>query len=334
MLVSYSGKAKDVIALNDGEVQINFRDSISAFDGVKKEELAEKGITNCLTSVKLFEILNEYGFNTHFISKIGDSQLLCKKVTILPVEVVCRNISAGSFCRRYGYEEGIKFKQPIIEFFVKDDEYHDPLITESVAVQMKLITEDEAILLEAITRAVNEVLIKIFDLISLQLVDFKLEFGRTTEGQLLLADEISADTMRLWEKKTGEKKDKDRYRQNLGDVIVHYKDILERLDSIQKLPEYKPLSTVQVIIKLRKSVLDPAGEVIFRSLSRKRFKRIESVRLGKSAEIVFSTVPSSDLQSEIEEISEKILSNPLIEDFELKIQHHSEKSEKEHFQEE
>ncbi len=333
-MVSYSGKAKDVIVLNDGEVQINFRDSISAFDGVKKEELAEKGITNCLTSVKLFEILNDYGFNTHFISKINDSQLLCKKVTILPVEVICRNISAGSFCKRYGFEEGIKFKQPLIEFFVKDDEHHDPLITESVAVQMKLITKDEAILLEAITRAVNEILLKIFDLISLQLVDFKLEFGRTTEGQLLLADEISADTMRLWEKKTGEKKDKDRYRQDLGDVIVHYKDILERLNSIQKLPEYKPLSTVQVIIKLRKSVLDPAGEVIFRSLSRKGFKRIESVRLGKSAEIVFNTVPSSDLQSEIEEISEKILSNPLIEDFELKIQHHSEKSEKEHFQEE
>lgn len=333
-MVSYSGKAKDVIVLNDGEVQINFRDSISAFDGVKKEELAEKGITNCLTSVKLFEILNDYGFNTHFISKINDSQLLCKRVTILPVEVVCRNISAGSFCKRYGFEEGIKFKQPLIEFFVKDDEHHDPLITESVAVQMKLITKDEAILLEAITRAVNEILLKIFDLISLQLVDFKLEFGRTTEGHLLLADEISADTMRLWEKKTGEKKDKDRYRQDLGDVIVHYKDILERLNSIQKLPEYKPLSTVHVIIKLRKSVLDPAGEVIFRSLSRKGFKRIESVRLGKSAEIVFNAVPSSDLQSKIEEISEQILSNPLIEDFDLKIQHHSEKSEKEHFQEE
>ena len=268
-MVTYSGKAKDVVVLNDEEVQIIFRDSISAFDGVKKEELAEKGIINCLTSVKLFEILDEYGFSTHFISKISDSKLLCKNVTILPVEVVCRNISAGSFCRRYGFEEGIKFEQPLIEFFVKDDEYHDPLITESVAVQMKLITENEAILMEAITRAVNEVLIKIFDLISLQLVDFKLEFGRTTEGQLLLADEISADTMRLWEKETGEKKDKDRYRQDLGDVIVHYKDILERLNSIQKLPDYKPWSTVQVIIKLRKSVLDPAGEMTFRSLSRK-----------------------------------------------------------------
>lgn len=333
-MVTYSGKAKDVVVLNDKEVQIIFRDSISAFDGVKKEELAEKGIINCLTSVKLFEILDEYGFNTHFISKISDSKLLCKKVTILPVEVVCRNISAGSFCRRYGFEEGIKFKQPLIEFFVKDDEHHDPLITESVAVQMKLITDNEAILMEAITRAVNEVLLKIFDLISLQLVDFKLEFGRTTEGQLLLADEISADTMRLWEKKTGEKKDKDRYRQELGDVIVHYKDILDRLNSIQKLPNYKPLSTARVIIKLRKSVLDPAGEVTFRSLSRKGFKRIESVRLGKSAEIAFNAVPSSELQTEIEEISAKILSNPLIEDFDLTIRHHLEKSEKEHVKEE
>lgn len=330
----YSGKAKDVIVLNSEEVQINFRDSISAFDGVKTEELTEKGKTNCLTSVKLFEILNEYGFKTHFISKINDSQLLCKNVSILPIEVVCRNISAGSFCKRYGFAEGINFKKPLIEFFVKDDEHHDPLITESVAVQMKFITESEAILMEAITRAVNEVLIKIFDLISLQLVDFKLEFGRTSEGQLLLADEISADTMRLWENKTGEKKDKDRYRQDLGDVIVHYKDILERLNSIQKLPEYKPLSTVQVIIKLRKSVLDPAGEVTFRSLTRKGFNRIELVRLGKSAEIAFNAVPSSELQLEVEEISEKILSNPLIEDFELKIKHHSEKSESEQVLEE
>lgn len=333
-MVTYSGKAKDVKVLNDEEVQINFRDSISAFDGIKKEELPGKGITSCLTSVKLFEILNGYGFATHYISKINETQMLCKKVTILPVEVVCRNISAGSFCKRYGYEEGIKFEKPLIEFFVKDDEHHDPLITESVAVQMKLITENEAILMEAITRAVNEVLIKIFNLISLQLVDFKLEFGKTTAGQLLLADEISADTMRLWEKKTGEKKDKDRYRQDLGDVIVHYKDILERLNTIQKIPKYMPLSTVQVIIKLRKSVLDPAGEVIFRSLSRKGFNSVESARLGKSAEIAFNAVPSSELQSEIEEISAKILSNPLIEDFEFKIQHLSEKSEKEYDEEE
>ncbi len=333
-MVTYSGKAKDVKVLNDKEVQISFRDSISAFDGIKKEELPDKGITSCLTSVKLFEILDGYGFATHYISKIDETQMLCKKVTILPVEVVCRNISAGSFCRRYGYEEGIRFEKPLIEFFVKDDEHHDPLITESVAVQMKLVTENEAILMEAITRAVNEVLIKIFDLISLQLVDFKLEFGKTTAGQLLLADEISADTMRLWEKKTGEKKDKDRYRQDLGDVIVHYKDILARLNAIQKIPKYMPLSTVQVIIRLRKSVLDPAGEVIFRSLSRKGFNSVESTRLGKSAEIVFNAVPSSELQSEIEEISAKILSNPLIEDFEFKIQHHSEKNEKEYVEEE
>ncbi|MBY9001079.1 MAG: phosphoribosylaminoimidazolesuccinocarboxamide synthase [Candidatus Heimdallarchaeota archaeon] len=322
----WSGKAKDVLVLENEKVQINFRDSISAFDGVKKEELVDKGKTNCLTSVKLFELLNNYGFETHFISQINDTQILCEYVEILPVEVVCRNISAGSFCRRYGYEEGLVFDQPLVEFFVKDDAHHDPLITQAVAVQMKLISKMDAILMEAITRAVNEILVKVFGLISLQLVDFKLEFGRSKSGQLLLADEISLDTMRLWEKKTGEKKDKDRYRQDLGDVIVHYKNILDRLSNIKKLPDYNPISTARVIIKLKKSVLDPAGEVTFRSLSRKGYQNIDNVRLGKSAEIIFNAVPTSTIQLELEAISEKILSNPLIEDFEFKIQHHPEKS--------
>ncbi|MCK5141398.1 MAG: phosphoribosylaminoimidazolesuccinocarboxamide synthase, partial [Candidatus Heimdallarchaeota archaeon] len=259
-MVTYSGKAKDVVVLNDEEVQIIFRDSISAFDGVKKEELAEKGIINCLTSVKLFEILDEYGFSTHFISKISDSKLLCKNVTILPVEVVCRNISAGSFCRRYGFEEGIKFEQPLIEFFVKDDEHHDPLITESVAVQMKLITENEAILMEAITRAVNEVLIKIFDLISLQLVDFKLEFGKDPQDSILLADEISGDTIRVWDEKS-ESLDKDLFRTSTGDVNEAYTQLLQRLQKTKAEDINALEEMILVTIMPKDGIKNPQGEV-------------------------------------------------------------------------
>ena len=320
-LEKYSGKAKDIILLENEQVKVIYRNSISAFDGVKTEELEDKGKVNCLTSSKIFEILNNYGFSTHYMSKINENEHLCKHVRILPVEVVCRNISAGSFCRRYGFDEGIEFDTPIIEFFVKDDEYHDPLITESAAIQMKLISQEDATLMEAITRSVNEVLLKVFESISLKLVDFKLEFGKTKDGELLIADEISADTMRLWEMKTGEKKDKDRYRQDLGDVIAHYKDILQRLETIENIPKFYPASTSQIVIRLRKSVLDPAGEVTYRSLMRKGYDNIETVRLGKSAEILFSEVPSSKLQGKLEEISEKILSNPLIEDFSISIRH-------------
>jgi phosphoribosylaminoimidazole-succinocarboxamide synthase len=324
-MVVYSGKAKDVIEIDEDRVKIVFRDSISAFDGIKKEELTDKGRINCLTSTKLFEILNEYGFETHFIKKISDTELICKRVEILPVEVVCRNYSAGSLCKRYGLEKGIKFDIPLIEFFVKDDELHDPLIASDVAINLQMIERKEAILLEAITRAVNEALRKIFESISLVLVDFKLEFGKTVDGRIVIADEISADTMRLWEKESGEIKDKDRYRQDLGDVIIHYKDIQERLEQIKSLPPLDLKSSVRVIIKLKDSVLDPAGEVTLRSLKRKEFKNIEDVRLGKSSFLLFSETPSFALQEKIEKISRDILSNPLIENHSYEIHFGSDK---------
>jgi phosphoribosylaminoimidazole-succinocarboxamide synthase len=319
-LALYSGKAKDVTILEDNKVKITYRDSISAFDGIKKDELSRKGETNCQTSSILFDILNRYGFPTHFIEQLNDTQHICKKVDVIPVEIVCRNYAAGSFCKRYGTEKGYKFSKPVIEFFLKDDDLHDPLVNREVAIQMGWCNEKETKLMEAITLAVNKVLIKIFDLISLTLVDFKLEFGKSDDGTILIADEISADTMRLWDLDTGEIKDKDRYRKDLGAVIESYEDILNRLKSIKDLPEI-PLSTqASVRIELKKTVLDPAGEVTFRSLKRNQYEGIATVRLGKNAILYFNQIPSSNLQSSIEEISEKILSNPLIEDYSLNIE--------------
>jgi phosphoribosylaminoimidazole-succinocarboxamide synthase len=315
VLVVYSGKAKDVTLLEGNKVRITFRDSISAFDGVKKEELEEKGKINCRTSVILFEFLNRYGFATHFISQLSETEMICKKVDVKPVEIVCRNISAGSFCKRYGVDKGIEFEIPIIEFFLKDDALHDPLVTKEVAIQMGWFTKEEAILMETTTRAVNQVLSDIFRRISLKLVDFKLEFGKTENCELILADELSADSMRLWEMETGEIKDKDRYRQDLGEVINHYKDILQRLENIKTCPEIPIKTKAEVTIELKESVLDPAGEVTLRSLRRKGYLGVEDVRLGKSARILFSLTPSPNLQNMIKEISETILSNPLIENY-------------------
>ncbi|MCE7740875.1 MAG: phosphoribosylaminoimidazolesuccinocarboxamide synthase [Candidatus Heimdallarchaeota archaeon] len=317
----YSGKAKDIELLDEKEVKIHFRDSISAFDGEKTEELLNKGEVNCRTSAKLFEILNEYNIETHYLKSISSRDLLCEKVDIIPVEIVCRNIAAGSFCRRYGIEIGTNFDQPLVEFFLKEDELHDPLITEEAAILMNYLSGEDATIIKAVTLAVNHILRNIFKSISLVLVDFKLEFGRSHEGKLIIADEISADTMRLWEINTGEIKDKDRYRKDLGDVIQHYKDILERLETITELPNIEFNTKTNIRISLKDSVLDPAGEVTFRSLKRNEYENIESVRLGKNASIKFSSVPSESLYKKTQEISNRILSNPLIEETKLSMEY-------------
>ena len=317
VLEKYSGKAKDVELLKEKEVKILFRDSISAFDGVKTEELSMKGQINCLTSKKLFEILGHYGIETHYLKTIADNEMLCERVKIIPVEIVCRNIAAGSFCRRYGVKNGMKFTKPLVEFFLKEDELHDPLITEEAAVLMNLLSSEEAIIMKAVTLAVNHILSAVFKLLSLELIDFKLEFGKNLDGKLIIADEISADTMRLWEINTGEIKDKDRYRKDLGDVILHYQDILKRLESLSEFPKLDLHTKMNIRIALKDSVLDPAGSVTLRSLQRNGYENVVSVRMGKHALLEFSAVPSFSLLKTTKEVSSKILSNPLIEQSEI-----------------
>lgn len=318
LMTKYSGKAKDVIVRDDGKVELVFRNSISAFDGKKTDTLEGKGRANCKTTVLLFELLEHNGIPTHYHSKLSETSLLCDYVEILPVEVVCRNITAGSFCRRYGIKEGERFSEPLIEFFYKDDELHDPLVNKEASIKLGWVNKKQAMLMEAITRATNRILIELFNKISLHLVDFKLEFGITNDGRLVLADEISADSMRLWEKETGEIKDKDRYRKNLGDVIKHYDEINNRISEIK--PFVLDLKTkIGVSIILKPSVLDPAGEVTHRALKRLGYENLDLVRLGKYALLEFSEVPSYHLVTKTEKICNEILSNPLIEDFELEV---------------
>jgi phosphoribosylaminoimidazole-succinocarboxamide synthase len=204
-----------------------------------------------------------------------------------------------------------------VEFFLKEDKLHDPLVTEEIAILMNWLTPEDAIIMKSVTLAVNHILRTVFRVLSLELVDFKLEFGRNHESKVIIADEISADTMRLWEIKTGEIKDKDRYRKDMGDVILHYQDILSRLMSIKDLPELDHNTKVNVKISLKESVLDPAGAVTLRSLQRNEYEDVKTVRLGKNASIDYSKVPSDSLFEKTKEISQKILSNPLIEQSEI-----------------
>ncbi|MBB6478636.1 phosphoribosylaminoimidazole-succinocarboxamide synthase [Spirochaeta isovalerica] len=228
--VMYEGKAKQVFQTeNENEVLIRYKDDATAFNGEKKGQIIGKGeINNSITSI-LFTLLEEKGIKTHFIKKINERDQLCRSVEIVMVEVIVRNIIAGSMAKRVGIEEGTVPPNTIFEICYKNDDFGDPLINDHHAVAMGLATYDELNTIYDMTAKINEIMKAFFDDLGITLVDFKLEFGRTKDGEIILADEISPDTCRLWDKKTGEKLDKDRFRRDLGNIEGAYKEILSRL---------------------------------------------------------------------------------------------------------
>ena len=229
-MLLYEGKAKQIYTTdNDNEFVVYYKDDATAFNGEKKAEIASKGILNNKISTIMFEELAREGIESHFIKSISDREMLVKKVKILPLEVIVRNITAGSFCKRYGVEEGIVLDQPIFEMSYKNDEYGDPLINDDHAVALKLATQEEIDYIRAQTLKINEIMKEFFLKLNLKLVDFKLEFGKDTDGNIILADEISPDTCRLWDVNTNEKLDKDRFRRDLGDLIQGYEEVLSRM---------------------------------------------------------------------------------------------------------
>lgn len=229
MELLYEGKAKKIFkAESDNEYIVYFKDDATAFNGLKKEEIGEKGIINNKISSYIFEILTKKGIKNHFIKSLSDREMLVKNVEIVPLEVIIRNISAGSMCKRLGIEEGIVFEKPVFEFSYKNDEYGDPLINDDHAVALKLATQEEIDYIRGEAYKINEELKEIFAKLNLKLVDFKLEFGRCN-GEIILADEVSPDTCRLWDMNTNEKMDKDRFRKDLGNVIEGYKEVLKRM---------------------------------------------------------------------------------------------------------
>lgn len=226
----YEGKAKRLYATDVEDVLfVEYKNSATAFNGLKKAEIEGKGILNNKISTLIFEKLKQHGIESHFIKSVSEHEQLVKKVDIIPLEVVVRNISAGSFAERLGIEEGTKLKRPIVEFYYKNDALKDPLINNEHINILGIASKEEV---ETITNnafKVNEALRKIFEEIDVVLVDFKLEFGRDKEGNILLADEISPDTCRLWDAETNEKLDKDVFRRDLGSLTDVYNIILSRL---------------------------------------------------------------------------------------------------------
>ena len=226
----YEGKAKKVYATEDPERYIvSYKDDATAFNGLKKGTIRGKGVINNQMSNRLMQKLEKAGIPTHFVEELSERETLVKKVSIVPLEVIVRNIAAGSFSKRYGVEEGVVFDQPTIEFSYKNDDLHDPLLNEYHALALKLATREEIDLIKKYSFAVNDVLKAFWAECGVTLVDFKLEFGKTADGTIVLADEISPDTCRLWDSKTHEKLDKDRFRRDMGGVEDAYAEIMKRL---------------------------------------------------------------------------------------------------------
>ena len=226
----YEGKAKKVYATEDPDlVIVSYKDDATALDGLKKGTIAGKGAINNRMSNFLMQLLEKEGVPTHFVKELNDRETMVKKVSIVPLEVIVRNVSAGHFAQRYGVEEGIVFDEPTFEFSYKNDDLHDPLLNDSHALALKLATKEEIDAIRAMALKVNEVLKAFFLSLNVRLIDFKLEFGRLSDGSLVLADEISPDTCRFWDATTGEKLDKDRFRRDLGGIEDAYNEMMRRV---------------------------------------------------------------------------------------------------------
>lgn len=226
----YEGKAKKVYKTDDENLYIvDYKDDATAFNGKKKGQIEGKGVVNNRMSNFMMQIMEKHGIPTHFVKELSDRETLVKKVTIVPLEVIIRNIAAGSFSKRFGVEEGKALLNPTLEYCLKDDALDDPMINDYQITAIGAATKEDLATIADLTFKVNDVLKSYFAGINIELVDFKIEFGKTPDGQIILADEISPDTCRLWDATTHAKLDKDRFRRDLGDVEEAYAEVFKRL---------------------------------------------------------------------------------------------------------
>ena len=227
----YEGKAKKVFATDDPDIVIvDYKDDATAFNGLKKGTIAGKGVINNKMSNMMFRIMEQHGIPTHYVEELSDRETAVKKVQIVPLEVIIRNTAAGSFSKRYGVPEGKKLPVTVLEFSYKNDDLGDPLINDYHALAMELATPEEIETIKKMAFKVNDIMKEFFKTLNIDLIDFKLEFGRF-KGQIILADEISPDTCRFWDMTTGEKLDKDRFRRDMGGVEDAYTEVFARLTS-------------------------------------------------------------------------------------------------------
>ncbi len=314
------GKVKRVYADPDSpeRVIIEFTDAITAGDGEKRDEIEGKALVTCDTSEFLLKYLQEKGIATHFIKRLEDTRWLCRKVEIFPLEVVCRNFAAGSFCKRYGIQRGQVLAEPLVEFFLKDDSLHDPLLSTDAIERLGFATADEIAFIHAVTLSVNYYLRELLSQAGLRFVDFKLEFGKTKDGAILLADEISGDTIRVWDKDE-DSLDKDIFRDDSGDVVDAYRRLLDRLRETD--PEEIPnrVETLSVLVLPKDGIKNPPGEVTRKAMTRLGFDHAVDVRAGRIYRITVNQPVSPDLLEKLEEMNMKLLSNPIAERTELRL---------------
>ena len=226
----YEGKAKKVFATEDPNlVIVSYKDDATAFNGLKKGTIAGKGVVNNRMTNYMFKMLEKAGVPTHYVEELNDRETVVKKVSIVPLEVIVRNVAAGSFSKRMGVEEGTALKCPILEFSYKNDDLGDPFINDYYAMALGLATKEEIDLIAKYTFAVNDFMVDFFKKLNIDLIDFKIEFGKTPDGQIILADEISPDTCRFWDSTTHEKLDKDRFRRDMGGVEDAYAEMMKRI---------------------------------------------------------------------------------------------------------
>lgn len=226
--ILYKGKAKSLYRTEDpGILLVEFRDDITAFDGQKRDMLSSKGRLNAQVSAFLFRLLEKKGIPTHFIDMPDESHMLVRALEMIPLEIIVRNVAAGSMVRQYPIREGTVFENPVIVIDYKDDSHHDPMLNDDLIIALKILTQDELARIKETALRVNSVLREFFASLGITLVDFKIEFGRTSDGKIILGDEISMDSMRLWETSTGRSLDKDVYRFSKGDVIEAYNRVAE-----------------------------------------------------------------------------------------------------------
>lgn len=226
----YEGKAKKVFTTDvDGVVIVDYKDDATAFNGEKKGTIMGKGVVNNRMTNHVFQMLEKEGVPTHFVEELSDRETAVKQVSIVPLEVIVRNVAAGSFSKRMGVEEGKELLCPILEFSYKDDALNDPFINDDYALALGLATQEEIDTIKAYTKKVNVFLKKYFLAADMKLIDFKIEFGKLPDGTIILADEISPDTCRLWDVHTNEKLDKDRFRRDLGNIEDAYNEVFKRL---------------------------------------------------------------------------------------------------------
>ena len=231
----YEGKAKKVFATNDPNLYIvDYKDDATAFNGLKKGTISGKGVVNNRMTNYMFKLLEKAGVPTHYVEELNDRETVVKKVSIVPLEVIVRNVAAGSFSKRMGVEEGTALKCPILEFSYKNDDLGDPFINDYYALALGLATKEEIDLIAKYTFMINDFMIDFFKKLNIDLIDFKIEFGKTADGKIILADEISPDTCRFWDSTTHEKLDKDRFRRDMGGVEGAYAEMMKRVFGEEK----------------------------------------------------------------------------------------------------